>query len=77
MDLTPVFPFEPISTDVFPEGTQWVAQVKWDGVRVLTYYDGQEVRLFNRKQNERTLHYPEIADISSYFHGVSVILDGL
>lgn len=76
MELTPVNPFEPISSDVFPEGPQWIAQVKWDGVRVLTYYDGEEVRLFNRKQNERTLHYPEIADIHSYFKGDSVILDG-
>ncbi|MDF2679826.1 MAG: ligase [Brevibacillus sp.] len=76
MELTPVFPFEPISSEVFPEGPQWIAQVKWDGVRVLTYFDGHEARLYNRKLNERTLHYPEITDIRSYCYADSVILDG-
>jgi len=76
MGLKPVIPFEPISTEQIPDGPQWVAQVKWDGVRVLTYYDGDEVRLFNRKLNERTFHYPELANISEYCSARSVILDG-
>lgn len=76
MELHPVVPFEPTRTDVFPDGPQWVAQIKWDGVRVLTYYDGREVRLFNRRLHERTLHYPEMTDISSYCNADSVILDG-
>lgn len=76
MGFKPVVPFEPISTEQLPDGPQWVAQVKWDGVRVLTYYDGNEVRLFNRKLNERTFHYPELANISEYCSARSVILDG-
>ena len=76
MELNPVVPFEPTSTEVFPDGPQWVGQVKWDGVRVLVYYDGHEVKLFNRKINERTLHYPEITAISTYCNAQSVILDG-
>jgi len=76
MLLKPIFPFEPITTEELPEGDQWIAQVKWDGVRLLTYYDGLHVRLFNRKANERTLHYPEVADIKSFCTADSVILDG-
>lgn len=76
MELTPLFPFEPISTEAIPVGPQWIGQVKWDGVRILTYYDGQEVKLFNRKLNERTFHYPEVTDLRSYCHADSVILDG-
>ncbi|MBP1931233.1 RNA ligase family protein [Ammoniphilus resinae] len=76
MQLQPIIPFEPITTEELPDGDQWIAQVKWDGVRVLTYYDGQKVRLFNRKANERTLHYPEIADVKSFCTANSVILDG-
>ncbi|MBA4495151.1 RNA ligase family protein [Paenactinomyces guangxiensis] len=76
MQLKPVIPFEPINTDPLPDGPQWVAQVKWDGVRVLTYYDGDEVRLFNRKLNERTVHYPELVKVSEYCSARSVILDG-
>lgn len=76
MELTPVIPFEPISTDALPESSDWVAQIKWDGVRMLTYFDGKEVRLINRRLNDRTMQYPEIANISSYCNAKSVILDG-
>jgi bifunctional non-homologous end joining protein LigD len=74
--MEPIVPFEPISTDNIPEGPNWVGQVKWDGVRVLTYFDGHEVRLFNRKFNERTFHYPELVNISEYCSAESIILDG-
>lgn len=76
MKIKPVIPFEPIISDEFPEGSPWIAQVKWDGVRVLTYYDGNEVKLFNRKLNERTFHYPELANLSEYCSAKSIILDG-
>lgn len=76
MNLEPFTPFEPIHADQIPEGEQWISQVKWDGVRILTYYDGQTVRLFNRKLNERSSHYPEISAIETYCKAHSVILDG-
>lgn len=74
--VKPIVPMEPVSTERIPEGDDWLAQIKWDGVRVLTYFDGQKVRLFNRKKNERTYHYPELTDIKSYCETSSVILDG-
>jgi bifunctional non-homologous end joining protein LigD len=74
--VQPIKPMEPMSSEIIPEGYDWLAQIKWDGVRVLTYFDGKEVRLFNRKFNERTQHYPEIVDIKSYCKAGSVILDG-
>lgn len=76
MNINPFIPFEPIRTDQIPEGDQWVAQVKWDGVRILTYYDGKNIRLFNRKLNERSFQYPELSNVNSYCTARSVILDG-
>lgn len=76
MQLKPVIPFEPVRVDQIPDGDNWTAQVKWDGVRVLTYHDGKSVRLFNRRLNERTLQYPELGDIKRYCPVSSVILDG-
>lgn len=76
MDLKPIIPFEPVITDQIPSDPNWIAQIKWDGVRVLTYFDGHVVRLFNRKLNERTAHYPELVDISRYTRAKSIILDG-
>jgi bifunctional non-homologous end joining protein LigD len=72
----PLVPFEPVGRPDIPSGTRWIHQVKWDGVRVLAYYDGEESRLFNRKRNERTLLYPELNDIRAYCGAESVILDG-
>jgi bifunctional non-homologous end joining protein LigD len=74
--MRPIIPMEPINCEVIPQGSEWIAQVKWDGVRILTYFDGHEVRLFNRRLNERTNHYPEITDIHRYCNARSVILDG-
>ncbi len=76
MHLRPVVPFEPVRVDKIPSGEQWTAQVKWDGVRVLTYYDGAGVRLFNRKLNERTMQFPELTEVKRYCLASSVILDG-
>lgn len=75
-NLEPIFAMEPVSSDTIPNGEDWIAQIKWDGVRILTYAENQEVRLYNRKKNERTLHYPEITNISEYCTSSSVILDG-
>ncbi|ALC92647.1 DNA ligase [Bacillus sp. FJAT-18017] len=76
MNLEPILPMEPVASTSIPNGEDWIAQVKWDGVRVLTYADDGEVRLYNRKKNERTMHYPEITNISEYCSSRSVILDG-
>lgn len=76
MEMKPIIPFEPIRTEVFPKGEDWIAQVKWDGVRVLTYYDGSRVQLFNRQLNERTGQYPELTQLKDYCSANSVILDG-
>ncbi|UAC49693.1 DNA ligase [Bacillus aquiflavi] len=76
MKFNPIIPFEPIPSDKIPLGAEWISQVKWDGVRVLTNFDGQEVKLFNRKLNERTNIFPELTKINSYTSAKSVILDG-
>lgn len=58
INLEPILPMEPVSGTAIPTGEEWIAQVKWDGVRVLTYANNAGVRLYNRKKNERTTHYP-------------------
>lgn len=74
--MKPIVPFEPVVAEHIPEGGEWVHQIKWDGVRMLTYYDGNEVRLINRNLLERTARYPELWDIRQYCTAESVILDG-
>ncbi|WP_429844221.1 DNA ligase [Brevibacillus sp. FIR094] len=74
--MNPIIPMEPIRCEEIPQGADWIAQVKWDGVRILTYFDGQGTRLYNRRINERTHQYPELAEIQTYCNARSVILDG-
>ncbi|ALS25297.1 DNA ligase [Paenibacillus naphthalenovorans] len=74
--MKPVIPFEPVSESLVPSEDRWIHQVKWDGVRMLTYYDGRQCRLFNRKLNERTFQYPELTEVQKYCRADSVILDG-
>ncbi|NMI04412.1 DNA ligase [Paenibacillus sp. SZ31] len=72
----PLIPFEPISRATLPTGPQWIAQVKWDGVRMLAYEDGQELRLVNRRLHDRTAQYPELVTPRNLCSGSSYILDG-
>ncbi|MFD2371224.1 DNA ligase [Brevibacillus sp. GCM10020057] len=74
--MKPLIPMEPINCESIPQGPDWIAQVKWDGVRVLAYYDGQQTRLYNRRLHERTYHYPEMTDMREYGRVRSVIFDG-
>lgn len=76
MNLTPIVPFEPILCDRGPTGGNWIAQIKWDGVRMLAYHDGEETRLINRKRNDRTAQYPEFQRTRDYCKASSFILDG-
>jgi bifunctional non-homologous end joining protein LigD len=76
MNLKPIIPFEPIRADRVPSGPDWIAQIKWDGVRMLTYFDGIDTRLWNRRRNDRTMQYPEFLDVRAYCNADSVILDG-
>lgn len=76
LTLQPVTPFEPVLAAGLPEGSQWIAQIKWDGVRILSYYDGTTAELINRRGNRRTLQYPELSRPADYCRADSVILDG-
>ncbi|MEI2404210.1 ATP-dependent DNA ligase [Niallia taxi] len=74
--MKPIVPFEPVVTESVPIGDNWVAQVKWDGTRILTYHDDDNTKLYNRKLNERTKQYPELLHTSTYLEADSFILDG-
>lgn len=74
--MEPILPMEPKSSHSIPVGEDWVAQIKWDGVRMLLYKNDDDVSLFNRKKNVRTGHYPELTGDISYVAAQSVILDG-
>ena len=54
----------------------WAYEIKFDGVRVLTFVEKGEARLVTRNGNDVTSSYPEVADIAGALDGHSAILDG-
>lgn len=71
-----ISPMEPRSRKDIPLGSQFLYQVKWDGVRMLAFIKDGIVTLQNRQLKDRTLQYPEALDLVGQGNFTSVILDG-
>ena len=58
-------------------GDDWALEVKWDGVRVIVYVDGEDVRLLSRNGNDLTQSYPDLAGtLADAVNADSAVLDG-
>jgi ATP-dependent DNA ligase len=58
------------------EGPEWVFERKLDGIRLLAYKKGRQVRLLTRNRLDRSDHYPEIAEAVARLAVREAILDG-
>jgi bifunctional non-homologous end joining protein LigD len=58
------------------EGPEWVFERKLDGIRLLAYKAGRQVRLLTRNRLDRSDHYPEIAEAVARLPVREAILDG-
>jgi bifunctional non-homologous end joining protein LigD len=54
----------------------WAFEVKWDGVRAVTYIDGGAMRMESRNLLDITPRYPELAGLPDALAGRAAILDG-
>ena len=52
----------------------WIFEIKWDGTRALTFAEGGDYRLLNRKANPQRDRYPELETLRGLPDGT--ILDG-
>lgn len=67
MEDWPVKPMEPVRVPQAFDASDFLFQIKWDGVRCLAYRGtGAGIRLFNRRLNERTLQYPDLVGALSF-----------
>lgn len=74
--IPPFKPMEPMAADQLKTGSEWIHQVKWDGVRMLAHLDRGQVRLWNRKGQERTMQYPELVEELRELPCQPALLDG-
>ena len=54
----------------------WLFEIKWDGVRALTWVDHGELRIRSRNEIDITARYPEFAGLPRELAARQVILDG-
>ncbi|MEM2932865.1 MAG: non-homologous end-joining DNA ligase [Candidatus Pacearchaeota archaeon] len=53
----------------------WIYEPKLDGTRVLVYKNKNRIRLINRRKNDITYRYPELAEIGKNIRAKHCILD--
>ena len=71
----PVLPMELVTrTDAYDDANT-IFQVKWDGVRCLSYVDENGVRLYNRRLHARSAQYPELLEALALLPA-GTVLDG-
>lgn len=71
-----ILPMEPIIREQVFDREDFIYQLKWDGVRMLTYSGKSRVELINKRLKKRTAQYPELQVLSSLLNGRQVVLDG-
>lgn len=69
-------PMEPILRPDVVQGTEWIHQVKWDGVRGLCKVENGLIRVFTKSGRERTGFYPELDEVPKLLKAKSAYLDG-
>ena len=58
------------------EDPRWAFEMKWDGVRAVTYAEPGRVRVLTRNDREVARTYPELAPAGQLLGGVRAVLDG-
>jgi bifunctional non-homologous end joining protein LigD len=59
-----------------PQGTQWIYEIKWDGVRALCRIEDGRLRVYSRRGNEAEKQYPEVHEVVSAVQAKTAWLDG-
>jgi bifunctional non-homologous end joining protein LigD len=58
-----------------PAGDGWAYEIKWDGMRIVSYVEGSSLRLETTRGLDAIDRFPELAGLSDSL-GVDAILDG-
>ncbi len=71
--------FAPMGAEItaaLPKGAEWIYEVKWDGVRGLTFLDHGAISIYTRNRNRCERQYPELMVLPHYVDAEQAILDG-
>lgn len=59
-----------------PQGDEWIHEIKYDGYRILSYYDGDSVRLLTRNNLDWSKKFTTVSNAVTSLSVKNVILDG-
>jgi bifunctional non-homologous end joining protein LigD len=59
-----------------PEGSNWVYEIKWDGVRAICYVEEGRIRMLSRNGNSFDRQFPELSVVPHHIAADTAILDG-
>lgn len=59
-----------------PDQSAWTFELKWDGIRLVTYWDGSSLRAETRNLRDVTHSWPELDGLGEALGDRSVVLDG-
>ncbi|HML17904.1 MAG TPA: DNA ligase D [Bryobacteraceae bacterium] len=59
-----------------PSSSDWLYEVKWDGIRAICYLDNGRLRMVSRNGHPMERQYPELSILPHHFHAGTAIIDG-
>jgi len=59
-----------------PEGSDWLYEIKWDGMRILLFLNGKQVRLLTRRGNDCVRQFPELTAAHQWLAAEQAVVDG-
>lgn len=73
--IAPMLATSGTRADVVHSDTEWVVEMKWDGIRAIATVRDGTVHLASRSGRDITAEYPELADLAERVEG-DAVLDG-
>lgn len=67
---------EPVPSQQIVSEKGWLHQIKWDGIRGISYIENAKLRVFTKNGNERTDFYPELMETLTLLKVKQAVLDG-
>jgi bifunctional non-homologous end joining protein LigD len=58
------------------QDAEWAFEIKWDGVRAITYWRPREMRIESRNLNDVSARYPELRALGPQLGSHEAVLDG-
>ncbi|MPW26592.1 hypothetical protein GC105_12415 [Alkalibaculum sp. M08DMB] len=69
-------PMEPILVEDIIKERDFIHQIKWDGIRIMSCLDNGQLQLYTKRGNNQTNQYPEIKQLLDIDHVSNAIFDG-